>query len=244
MGRELHARFPAFAAALDDILAHFDEGLEQPLKDVLFAADGTPEAALLNETGYAQPALFAIEVALYRLTESLGIKPDFLAGHSIGEIAAAHVAGVFSATDAAALVLARGLMQALPADGAMVSLEATEDEVLPLIENRRDRISIAAVNGPTALVVAGAEDEVAAVAAHFTALGRKTKRLRVSHAFHSPLMEPMLEEFRAVVSGLAPQAPVIPVVSGLTGTLATVEQLTSPTTGRTTPATPSGSPTP
>ncbi|MGP4002429.1 type I polyketide synthase, partial [Streptomyces sp. 8N706] len=229
MGRELAARFPLFATALDDVLTHLDQGLERPLKDVLFAAEGTPEAALLDETGYAQPALFAIEVALYRLAESFGIKPDFLAGHSIGEIAAAHVAGVFSVADAAALVLARGrLMQALPEGGAMVSLEATEEEVLPLLEDRQDRVSVAAVNGPTAVVVAGRADDVTAVAEHFGALGRKTKRLRVSHAFHSPLMEPMLEEFRTAVSRLTPQAPVIPVVSGLTGTLATVEQLTSP----------------
>ncbi|MFH8851349.1 type I polyketide synthase, partial [Streptomyces rimosus] len=178
MGRELAARFPAFATALDEVLTHLDQGLDRPLKELLFAEEGTPEAALLDRTGYAQPALFAIEVALYRLAESFGIRPDHLAGHSIGEIAAAHVAGAFSLADAAALVVARGrLMQALPEGGAMISLEATEEEVLPLLEDRRDRVSIAAVNGPAAVVVAGEESEAEAVAEHFAALGRKTKRL-------------------------------------------------------------------
>src|SRR5205085_842705 len=180
MGRALAARFTVFATALDEVLGRCDEGLERPLKDVLFAAEGRPEAALLDETGYAQPALLALEVALYRLAESFDITPDFLAGHSIGEIAAAHIAGVCTLADAAALVLARGrLMQALPEGGAMVSLEAAEDEVLPLLEDRQDRVSIAAVNGPTAVVVAGEVDDVTAVAEHFGALGRRTKRLRV-----------------------------------------------------------------
>ncbi|ROP35693.1 pimaricinolide synthase PimS1 [Saccharothrix texasensis] len=209
MGRALGEAFPVFREAFVQVCAGLDPLLSRPLVDVV-------DDEVLHRTEFAQPALFAFEVALFRLLESWGIRPDFVAGHSIGEIAAAHVAGVFSLDDACSLVVARGrLMGKLPAGGAMVAVGASEAEVLPLLV---DGVDVAAVNGPSSVVLSGVATAVESVVARL--VGKRTKRLSVSHAFHSPLMEPMLEEFRAVAERVEYRVPAIPVVSTVTGAFA------------------------
>ncbi|RSN45174.1 polyketide synthase [Amycolatopsis sp. WAC 04197] len=208
MGREAHAAFPVFARAFDEVC------------DALALDPSSVWSEDLSPTGLAQPALFAVEVASARLLESWDVRPDFVAGHSVGEIAAAHIAGVLSVADVCALVAARArVMQELPPGGAMVAIAATEDEVLPLVE-ARPSTDVAAVNGPAAVVVSGAAEAVEEIAGIFAAQGRRTSRLQVSHAFHSALMDPALDRFERALDGLVFRPPRIPLVSGSTGRLA------------------------
>ncbi|HTQ19971.1 type I polyketide synthase, partial [Mycobacterium sp.] len=214
MGQQLYGRFPVFAKAFDEVVAALDAHLRLPLRQVMWGSD----AELLQSTEFAQPALFAVEVALTALLEHWGVVPSVVTGHSVGEITAAHVAGVLSLSDAAKVVAGRGrLMAALPPGGAMVAIAASEAEVAPLLT---EGVSLAAVNGPDAVVISGAEGAVTALADRLAQQGRRVHRLAVSHAFHSVLMEPMLEEFTRLLDGVSAAPPRIGLVSNLTGELA------------------------
>ncbi|GAA0419083.1 type I polyketide synthase [Streptomyces luteireticuli] len=215
MARELYENEPEFAAAVDRCAQVLDGELPVPLRQVLFE-DRSPEA--LDDTRLAQPALFAVEYALAALLRSWGVVPDAVVGHSIGEIVAACVAGVLPLEDAARFAAVRGrLMGELPRDGVMLAVAADLRTVEGWLSGRESDVSVAAVNGPRAVVVsgrAGAVDEVARLAGE---QGCRTTRLRTSHAFHSPLMDPVLPELGKAAATLRPAAPDLPVFSGVTG---------------------------
>jgi 4-hydroxyphenylalkanoate synthase len=214
MGRELYGQLPVFAQAFDAVADELDRHLRLPLRRVVWGDD----QGLLDSTEFAQPALFAIEAALFTLLRSWGLSPDFVMGHSVGELAAAYVTGVLSLADAAMLVAARGrLMQGLRAGGAMVSVGASEDVVMPLL---REGVAIAAINAPGSVVISGAQPTVTAIAHSLAQQGRRVRPLAVSHAFHSPLMEPMLEEFARVAARVEVRKPQIGIVSNVTAMLA------------------------
>ncbi|PYC66962.1 beta-ketoacyl synthase [Micromonospora arborensis] len=215
MGRDLYARHRVFAATLDDVAGHLDQHLERPLRVVMWAEPGSADAGLLGQTAYTQAALFAVEVSTAALLDSWGVRPDLLAGHSIGELSAAYVAGVFSLPDACRLVAARGrLMQAMPPGGGMLAVAAPVAQVTALLDGDAE---IAAVNAPAAVVVSGPIDGLDRVAARCAADGLRATRLNVSHAFHSALMEPMLDLFRTVAATVTFRPPAIPIVSTVTG---------------------------
>ncbi|WP_425457133.1 type I polyketide synthase, partial [Amycolatopsis cihanbeyliensis] len=228
MGSGLYRRFPVFAEAFDEVAAELAEHLGAPLRDVVWGED--PE--LLDDTGWTQPALFAVEVALYRLVRSWRLTPDYLIGHSVGEITAAHAAGALALGEACAMVAARArLMRDLPGDrnaGAMVAVEAAEEEVAPLLAGYAERVAIAAVNGPESVVLSGTREAVTELAGVLAERGHRTRNLRVSRAFHSPLMDPMLPGFRAALDGLPSRPPEIPVVSNVTGALVESGELGRP----------------
>ncbi|MFK4190362.1 beta-ketoacyl synthase N-terminal-like domain-containing protein, partial [Streptomyces sparsogenes] len=226
MGAALHARFPVFADAFDEVCALLDPHLDHPLADVVLRFE--PDPGLLDHTTYTQAGLFALQVALARLLRAHGLRPDAVIGHSIGEIAAAHVAGVFSLQDACCLVAARATgLGALPPGGAMTALEATAEEAAELLAPHDGQVTVAALNAPTSTVISGPAGLVAQLTADWKQQGRRAKALTVSHAFHSPLMEPALDGFHQAIADLRFQPPTIPLISNLTGQPAG-EEIVSP----------------
>lgn len=228
MTKSLYDALPVFRAKIDEIAAACDASLEFPLLAVLLADPDEPAAARIDQTQYTQPGLFAYEVALAAQWRAWGVVPQVLVGHSIGELAAAHVAGVLSLPDACKLVCARGrLMQALPAGGVMISIQASEHEVVERLADHPG-VDVAGYNGPLSTVISGDEDASVELARHFEGLGRKTTRLVVSHAFHSHHMDAMLAEFRRIANSVEYHLAQIPVIANRTGALAREGEISSP----------------
>ncbi|PSR19688.1 beta-ketoacyl synthase [filamentous cyanobacterium CCP3] len=227
MGRQLYETQPVFRAALDRCNQLLEPYLEQSLLSVLYPAEG--ETSPLDQTTYTQPALFSLEYALAQLWQSWGIHPEVVMGHSVGEYVAACVAGVFSLEDGLKLIAARGrLMQALPSTGSMVVVMASEAEVRSLIGTAHQDCAIAAINGPQNTVVSGPQAALEPFCQILAQKGIKTTPLTVSHAFHSPLMEPMVADFRAIAATVAYQAPQLDIVSNLTGQLVNGSDIAAP----------------
>jgi acyl transferase domain-containing protein len=228
MGKELYEQDPVFKEAFERVCAELDRHLEEPLAQIVFA-EGTKAKAKLDHTARAQPALFALHLALHEALSSRGLRPDLLAGHSVGELSAAHIAGVLDLPSAARLVAARGaLMGALPRGGAMLAVATTEPEAEEYLRGKEGELAIGGVNAPGAIVLSGTEEAIEEAKADFKAAGTKTKRLAVSHAFHSPLIEPMLADFKAIAEELDFKAPKLPIASNPSGKLLTAEQATDP----------------
>ncbi|MEV7059125.1 SDR family NAD(P)-dependent oxidoreductase [Streptomyces microflavus] len=223
MGNELAAIYPEFDRHLNDICSHFDPHLEQPLRHTITTGDK------LNDTQYTQPALFAIEVALYRLITSFGITPDYLAGHSIGEIAAAHCAGILTLTDATTLVTARAhLMQSMPPGGTMIAIQAPEHTIRPHLTGHETHIDIAAINTPNSTVISGTTHTAQNIATTLRNTGHKTHTLNTSHAFHSPHMDGMLNQFTTTTKNITHHPATTPLISTLTGKPTTHQELQNP----------------
>ncbi|GAB1317929.1 Nonribosomal peptide synthetase 7 [Madurella fahalii] len=228
MGKDLCEVYPSFGKMIREIAAEFDAELEIPLLDVMWADPGSKAAALLSHTDFAQPALFALEVSLWRLWQDWGVTPDFVLGHSLGELVAAHVAGVLDLPDACRLVAARGrLMQAQSGDYSMVSLEASPAEVATALEQlgQRAKVDVALYNTPSQTVISGDMRAVGIIAGHFAEQGRKTKTVVAGHAFHSRHMDGMLADFRAVVDTVRFHPPQLSIISNLDGRPAKANQL-------------------